>query len=218
MNTERVILKTVDNIEIVGIYRTPPDATHAAILLHMMPATKESWDAFSTALEEVGYASLAIDLRGHGESVMLGALDYKKFDDPQHQATWNDVEVAFSYLKEHGFKESDIVMLGASIGANLAIQALMNHPATPLAIALSPGVDYHGVKTDMAIANMHEQQRVVLMASDDDQESYIDVKKLHELNKEQTTVIEKHGAGHGTRMFENDSALIKEIISLLPEK
>ncbi|OGL97693.1 hypothetical protein A2318_03770 [Candidatus Uhrbacteria bacterium RIFOXYB2_FULL_45_11] len=213
---ERVVLKTEDDVEIIGTYRSPASPTHAAILLHMMPATKESWDAFATELENAHCASIAIDERGHGESTMNGTLDYHAFDESQQQAKIHDVEAAFAYLRSQGFKESDTVVVGASIGANLAIQFLTMHPQILGAIALSPGLNYRGVKTDGYISQLHAGQRVVLVASDDDDRaSAMSSRALHELNPSQTTLIEKHGLGHGTNMLEKDPELTKELIHLL---
>src|SRR3989338_9524623 len=117
---EYVSFITGDGVEIAGIYR-PGDGEKFAILLHMMPATKESWEAFTSILSEMGYASLAIDARGHGESTMNGTLDYQTFSDKQHQAKIDDVEAALTFLKDHGAAEEEVIVMGASIGANLAI-------------------------------------------------------------------------------------------------
>ena len=197
---ERVVLTTSDGKEIVGIYR-PGDGEKFAILLHMMPATKESWEPFADILSEMGYGSLAIDARGHGESTMNGLLNYKTFSDKQHQAKIEDVEVALSFLKDHGAAEEEVVVVGASIGANLAIQFLQKHPHIMSAIALSPGVDYHGVVSDVSIENLADEQRVLLMASSEDVYSFESIEELHELNRSQTSISRQSGAGHGTMMF-----------------
>lgn len=217
MNTERISLKTSDGIDIVGNYFASASSKKAAILLHMMPATKESWNAFATELDRVGYASIAIDERGHGESTMNGTLDYKQFSEAEQQSKIHDVEAAFAFLKEKGFEEQNIVLIGASIGANLVIQFLSEHASVPIGIALSPGLNYRGVKTDGFIRQLHDGQKIYLIASDDDdRESAASCRSLHELNPSQTTLFEKHGIGHGTNMFAKDATLIPFIISLLP--
>lgn len=213
--SERVVLTTTDGVEVVGIYRNTGQQK-IAILLHMMPATKESWNGFAARLLDTGYASLAIDERGHGESTMRGTLDYKKFTDEQQQAKRLDMEAAIAFAKEKGFGENQIVLIGASIGANLAIQALVEHPSIPVAIALSPGLDYHGVKTEFPIFKLDEHQLVVLVASNDDSESFESVRKLHEHNPTQTTLIERSGIGHGTHMTDKDSFLMDELLTKLP--
>ena len=63
---EHITLTTKDGMEIHGLYREVNQSQKAVLLLHMMPATKESWDGFATALQEKGITTLAIDERGHG--------------------------------------------------------------------------------------------------------------------------------------------------------
>lgn len=212
---ERIELTTSDGIKIVGLYRNL-HAKQAAILLHMMPVTKESWDVFAMELEKIGYASVAIDERGHGESTMNHTLDYKQFSEAEQQAKILDVESAFEFLKEKGFREEDIVLVGASIGANLTIQFLSEHSQVPFGIALSPGLNYRGVKTDEFIRQLHDGQRIVLVASDDDdRESVASCRALHEINPLQTQLIEKQNLGHGTNMFIADPELIQELLDEL---
>lgn len=212
---EKITLKTSDGIEIAGMYRYTGQQK-IAILLHMMPATKESWDSFAERLLSVGYASIAVDERGHGESTMNGKLDYKKFSDSEQRAKILDVEAAIEFAKQKGFDESKIVVIGASIGANLAIQSLVEHKNISTAVALSPGLDYHGIRTAPMMSKLHEGQKVVLVASDDDPESFDSVNVLKKQNQEQTILIERSGLGHGTRMTDRDSKLVEEIIMLLP--
>ncbi|MCX6714904.1 MAG: alpha/beta fold hydrolase [Candidatus Uhrbacteria bacterium] len=217
MDQEHITIRTADGIDIAGIYRTPENPRGAVILLHMMPAVKESWNNFSNELEKAGYTSVAIDERGHGESIMRGKLDYKKFTEAEQQAKILDVEAAFHFLQQHGFEESQIIVIGASIGANLAIQFAFEHAQIPFVIALSPGLNYRGVKTDGFITQLHEGQRVVLVSSDDDdRESAVSCMELHRLNPSQTIWIEKNSLGHGTSMFDKDPALMQDLILQLP--
>ena len=218
MNTlaDHVILVTSDKIEIAALYRRNNDQK-AAILLHMMPATKESWNSFAALLDRAGYASIAIDERGHGESTMQGTLNYQTFTEEQQQQKIRDVQAAFDYLVAEGFDEKNMVVIGASIGANLAIQFLSEHGTVPFAIALSPGLNYRGVKTDGFITQLHENQHVVLVASDDDdRDAAASIQTLHKLNFSQTSLVEKKNIGHGTTMFEKDPALMQELIQQLP--
>ena len=78
------------------------------------------------------------------------------------------------------------------------------------AIALSPGVDYHGVVSDVSIENLADEQRVLLMASSEDVYSFESIEELHELNRSQTSISRQSGAGHGTMMFLKKSELYCE--------
>lgn len=207
---EHITITTSDGVELAGIYRHS-DQKKIAILLHMMPATKESWDSIAQVLLERGYASLAIDMRGHGESDMGGTLDYKQFNEGQQQAKRFDLEAALDWVHVQGFDDTQTILIGASIGANLAIRALAEHPDLSLAIALSPGLNYCGVTTDDAIVKIRSNQKVVLVASDDDDRpSWDSVHELHRLNP-LTILIQRHGLGHGTNMTDQDSSLVQEI-------
>ena len=112
----------------------------------MMPEVRRSWIPLSTELNKVGVATLAIDLRGHGESVEIqkvgGAklkLDYEKFSDAEHQASRLDVDAAMNFLKSKGFLEENIVLAGASIGANLTLDAMYRYHKISRGVLLSPG-------------------------------------------------------------------------------
>lgn len=202
---------TSDGVEISGLY-DPSNEEKFVILLHMMPATKESWLPFMELLSQTGYGSLAIDLRGHGKSVNHGGLDYKTFSDKQHQKSLLDVEAAFEFLKDLGVEEEDIVVMGASIGANLAIQFLQQHPHVLGAIALSAGIDYRGVVTDVPIQDLEEDQKILLLASSEDEYAFESAVELQELCHGQTTFIKEKGLGHGTDLFVNKPELMDEVI------
>ena len=215
MTVETVHLKTEDQFEIVGTFRNA-DHERAAILLHMMPATKESWDAFAIELDAAGYASLAIDERGHGESTMNGTKSYKTFSDTEQQTKILDVEAAFTFLVEQGFEKEEIVVIGASIGANLAIEFLARHPEVKTVVALSPSLDYHGVLAEPPIESLSFNQKAILVASNDDEYSFDSCERLEEDHSSHTRLLRKFNLGHGTYMFENDPSLMKEIVAMLP--
>lgn len=212
--SERVSFTTSDGVEIVGDFY-PSHGKAFAILLHMMPATRESWKPFAAHLVEAGYSVLAIDERGHGESTMDGKLDYKTLSDEQQQAKIRDVEAAFIFLKGKDAQEANAVVIGASIGANLAIQFLAEHPEMKAAVALSPGLDYHGIVTEPLVSRLASGQRVLLVASDDDEESFASIRQLKKRNPAQAEVFERTGIGHGTAMFDKDPGLMNELVAWL---
>lgn len=136
---EKVSLVTADGVTIVGNYYNATGAK-AVLLLHQNGMDKSSWGDFPLALQARGFAVLAIDLRGYGESTQVVAtatsrpktLDYHQFADQDYfpAMTW-DIAAARKFLQAQGKTEQDIV--GASIGANLALAelALHNQPSDP---------------------------------------------------------------------------------------
>ncbi len=219
---EKIILTTQDNVRIVGNYYTSAEGVSqsAIILLHAMPATKESWDAFAIALQQKGFHVLAIDERGHGESTIQiledgtqKTLDYRKFSDEDHQAKKLDIAATRAFFEEKGIEGSRIFIGGASIGANLAIQYLAEHPECPAAFALSPGLNYHGVMTEQYAKNIKENQRLFLAAAKDDTHAAFQaVEKLAKEKTSQITVKTFDEGGHGTTLFSTHPELMEELV------
>lgn len=219
---QRIELTTEDGYKVVGLHRKASDSKGAVLFLHMMPATKESWDDFAEQLLQKGISSLAIDLRGHGESVMKGGerFDYREFEDEEHQASRQDVETAASWLKgQEGVNDRKLAVVGASIGSNLAIRHAYEHEDLLAAIALSPGIDYHGVLTEDAVAGLKPHQHLLIAVSTEDKLSHMSVKKLEVAGSPgKVKYVYLEAAGHGTTMFEKDPGFMQETLDWLMER
>jgi dienelactone hydrolase len=215
MSIERVTFKTQDNVTIVGDWYQSNKNDYAALLLHMMPAKRDSWRDFAFKLQEAQYATLAIDLRGHGESTNKNGieLNYKNFSDAEHQQTRLDVEASLKFLENKGFALEKIIVGGASIGANLTIEALAAHPQIKRGIALSPGLDYRGITTEDKVKKLNNTQKIFLAAGAEDEYSTQSVNALQKLTQNNSTLhLYTDNAGHGTTMFEKHPELMNELI------
>lgn len=213
MQSERVELNTHDKIAIIGDYY-PAKSSQGVLLLHMMPADRKSWAAFAGKLQKAGFTALAIDLRGHGES-KGGPDGYRSFSDAEHQASRLDVEAAAEFLKSKGV--SELHLAGASIGANLSLQYLSEHPETRSAILLSPGLDYRGVVTTPAMGRLAPERGVYLVAAEDDGYSRDSVRELSKNMREDSRHVLKifESGGHGTRLFEARPEFMDELVEWL---
>lgn len=220
---QSIELLTVDRIRIVGTWVTAPTTVGVAILLHALPSNKESWSLFQRALAQRGIASLAVDLRGHGES-KTGSdgrpMDYRSFGEEEQIASLNDVEAAYDWIRARGIDRETIVLVGASIGANLALRFLSEHPTIPAAALLSPGMDYHGVEIGDVIENIGSLQSVWMSASsEDDDASVVACNTLMEELQIETKVFKRLSrSGHGTALFDGDAALMGEIADWLRDR
>lgn len=214
---ERVTFATEDGVTIAGErYAGPSIDGPSALLLHMMPATKESWRPFAEALVARGFSHvLAIDLRGHGESTAGpggSKLFYKDFSDEEQQAKMKDVEAAVAWLEGMGVRKDRLLLAGASIGANLAIAYAAAYHEIPAVIALSPGLDYRGVTTGDKISALADHQRVHIAASTEDEYSFASMRSLAS-RRPGSTISELHDAGHGTTMFEREPVFMAETLA-----
>lgn len=213
-----ISFQTTDRVTIVGDWDAPSGATRAVLLLHMMPATRVSWAPLSQALNAAGFATLAIDLRGHGDSVTLRQaqgdirLNYKNFSDAEHQASRLDIDAAVNFLKLKGFAENNIAFIGASIGANLSLDALYRYNSTSRAVLLSPGLDYRGVKTESPMRQLGAHQKVWIVAAEGDEYSTKSSVTLQQLQKETATVTIFKGSDHGTTLFSSQPNLVPDIV------
>lgn len=216
-----VRLETADGVTLAGLYCRGSGRGPAALLLHMMPATKESWQALTPQLLRFGWTILAIDLRGHGQSVNgpgRTRLDYKLFEDADHQAKIHDVEAAMKWLADRaGVPASRMALVGASIGANLAIAYAAAHPEVPAVAALSPGLDYRGVTTPDKVGRFRPEQALLLAASAEDELSFATIGELAKL-KPDAVVKKFHGAGHGTGILESQPKFLVELAGWLNER
>lgn len=207
-----VRLVTADGMTIAASYTAPRAQSRGAVLLlHMMPATKKSYAEFSRMLAYRGFASLSIDFRGHGDS-QYGPDGYERFSDEDHQKKINDVEAGVAYLESKGFSANHVALVGASIGANFALQYAAAHPTIPAVVALSPGLNYRGVLTMPAIEGMPRSTRVYLAASSEDADSDATVEKLAERCLAKLSVKHFDGAGHGTTILDREPAFANELI------
>lgn len=214
-NMQKIIFLTSDGVKIIGNWFPIEGGAPAVLLLHMMPTTKESWNDFAAKLNAAGFSALAIDLRGHGESTEQNGkkFNYENFTDVEHQASSQDVDAALKWLKFQPVKEISII--GASIGANLAINAMARYKELKKGIALSPGLDYVGVETASVITKVRGDQLIYLFASKDDAYASDSVHQLNDLNKESTVVKIYEDAGHANHMFEKYPELMDELINWL---
>lgn len=223
---ETVNLTTEDGVNIIADWSLVsatsdqgPEIKTAVLLLHMMPVDRKSWTSLTEKLNTAGFATLAIDLRGHGESTKSasGLLDYKKFTDAEHQASRLDVIAAVNFLKEKGFEKRNIALIGASIGANLALDYLGRNEEIKTAVLLSPGLDYRGLVTQPIIGKLTPNQSVFMAVSEEDSYSFNSSKILAQATKIKKELKLFKDAGHGTAMFSKEPQLEQEIVDWLKQ-
>lgn len=236
---ESVAFTTQDNMRIAGHWYPVTEPKGWALLLHMMPAAKESYAALAEELQRRGIASLAIDFRGHGES-QGGQAGYVRFSDTEQQAKIHDVRAAVLWIDDHAEQSATLpkeygerppanyirprlVVVGASIGANLALQLFEEEPGLAGVVLLSPGLDYRGVKTDVIARTIrtHEardrtqQGRLspLLLAAGgvDDRYSTETVHALAQILEGRVKIRAFANAGHGTTMFKREPAFLTEV-------
>lgn len=214
---EKISFKTDDGVTIVGNYWNGGEG--AALLLHMMPATKESWNLFAEALHRAGYSVLAIDERGHGASTNGGRIDYKNFTDAEQQKKILDVRAADAWLGKDGKKLK--LVAGASIGANLALQYQVENNLPIATVLLSPGFNYRGIETKLLATKLKDPQRVFYAGAKlDGRSSGLTAAQMADELFTLSNISDKklfisESDKHGTDLFALEPQLMSEILNWL---
>ena len=177
----------------------------AVLLIHQAGGSQQDWEPLVPALHGAGYAVLTLDLRGHGSS---GGL-------PEWAQMPGDVQAALRQLSElPSVDPSRIVTIGASVGANLALNACADLVGCAATVALSPGLDYYGLATAPAIPRLRDRP-LLIAASENDNNNPADSMMLDSLATSDHQLIVYPAAGHGTQMLAAQPELAARIVEWL---
>lgn len=166
-----VSLTTEDGVRIAGTLYKNRTATKGVILLHQLGGDGSQWNAFVPDL--AAYTVLTVDLRGHGSS----QGDWTQFTEQDFSNMVLDVKAAKEFLASEG--NTRVAVIGASIGANTAINFAAQHGADSV-VALSPSFDYRGIRTQDSITRYTGP--LLLVTASGDAQSYGDTQRLYELS------------------------------------
>ncbi len=98
-------------------------------------------------------------------------------------------------------------MIGASIGANLSLQYLARYPEFKKAVLLSPGLNYRGLRGEALAKKLRGDQRVLVVASKDDERSGGNATEAAQAifealaAKEASDILIYEDGGHGTDLL-----------------
>lgn len=200
-----VKFETEDHVEIVGDYYMPAhEAVPApvAILLHMYRSDRSSWAPLIPHLQRAGFAVLAFDLRGHGQSGGAKAAELRKqvveHDPIVVRDMHYDLEAARRWVATRPeIDQARVALIGASIGSTIAIIDAAKDRSVDVVVAMSPGTGYSGLDTTLPMLNI--RPRPVLLTATGYERKSCD--GLARLNPGATEKIIGEMTAHGTRMF-----------------
>jgi esterase/lipase len=196
-NMEKINFTTSDGWKIVANYYPSPG--DAVILLHKFSSDKSEYLSFANELNQKGYAVLALDFRGHGESIFKNGqkVSWQSFSNLDFVDMTKDVAAAREWLTNKGYDSFAIV--GASIGANTALNYGVTDAAVKTIVLLSPGLEYKGIVTNQTIRNCTKP--IFIVASNEDTYSARSATVLYESAQGKKEIKLYDNAGHGASMF-----------------
>jgi pimeloyl-ACP methyl ester carboxylesterase len=140
-------LKTFDLVELHASFDLPvgvPAPIPAVLLLHGYGENRFVWKEFANELLGRGWAVMALDLRGHGESRLKNQRPIEASTDWRtnlHEFPV-DLDPALDWLKSRARVDNKrIVVIGFDVGANLALIASGRFHEVRTVVAIKPNLD-----------------------------------------------------------------------------
>ena len=199
-----------DGMLVTGALHLPEKTpAPAVLLLPMMSRTLHDWDQAAARLADSGIAALAIDFRrnGGGKPTGAGAGEAGAFSD-----LVLDAEAARAYLSARPeIVPGRVGLLGASLGANVAVLVAGNDPTIPTMALLSASLEYRGLYLEQALRK-YGQRPVLLVASSEDPYALRSARQAVTMGDGPRELRVLSGAGHGTVMLSRDPDLISALV------
>ena len=183
------------------------DKSPGVVLVHMLSRHKGDWHGLPDRIREAGITALTIDLRGHGGS--SGSPSDLK-------AMVQDVRAAAQWLAARPNVRPDaIAIVGASLGASLALLAAADAPLVRAIGLVSPSLDYRGLRTDTALVKRIGARPIWLAASTEDP---LALRTVRDFAAEPSGAREQHissVAAHGTVLLDRDGDVARALVDWL---
>lgn len=218
---ERVSFETRDGVTLVGTLRAGGEpSAPAVVLVHQLSSTRAEWEPIVAGLSEVpGMTTLAIDMRGHGESTAGAAgttLDWHDFDRERWPDTRLDVIAAIDFLAARGdLRPSRFVAVGSSIGSSAVLAAAAEDTRIERVALLSPGRAYHGFDAITPVPALGARPLLAVAA----QREASAVETAQQMARIATTgrEIVYAGGNHGVRILEEAPQMKDDLVAFLRE-
>lgn len=213
-NVSDITIVTEDDVTLKGTYYAAAEPGPAVLFVHMCrsDADRTTWAEVATELISAGIHSLAIDLRGYGES--SGAeppfTTMANFISFWRTTGMNDIEAAHRFLNSQpGVLPQKIGYAGASCGVFIGIEAAQRFSNISALALLSGPFD------DGAAATLSSLGAIPVLgaSSEGDTRSYQAMKRVFlETTNEHSRNIQFKGDAHGTDMFKQQPDLSGEMV------
>jgi len=234
-NTSHVVdIKSADGTILKASYFASPKPGPGVLLFHQSNRTRKSWNDVARQLANAGINTLAVDMRGHGET----GGKYDNWNDPnreQAKQQWQaDIDAAFQYLISQSGVNRDVIGLGGAgvLGVDNSVQTARRHPDQIKSLVLLSGETF---RDGLQFLRQASQLPELFVASDNDE--YPPTRQAMELlyvmasspSKKFVHYSEMHDApwrwyepadvgkvpatgGHGTDLFEHHRELLAMIV------
>lgn len=209
-----VAFQASDGLLLSADYYAPPNHRGPAplvILLHGHGMTRECWQPLVQPLRDGGFAVLALDLRGHGESATESTRNGMRDRDPLVVADIHrDLRAAYDWLAhQEGVDRARFALVGADLGGSAALRYATRDRSVDAIVCLSPAPDAMGIDTRSDLPKL--RGRAILLVSGKDSAAARGLARLASGAK----CLTGDGEGQGVELLDQDARLAASIVKFL---
>jgi pimeloyl-ACP methyl ester carboxylesterase len=214
-----VTFATPDGVTISATLRIGERGTTPIILVHQLGSTRAEWEPLVVKLAAQGWTSLAIDLRGHGESTAgtgpsPRTYAYSSFREADWRDTQRDVRAALDFLAgREEIAAQSAVLIGSSIGGTACLAAAADDPRAVRVAVLSPGRAYRGFDAIIPASKLGERELLILRAQDEAMTQ--ETGEVLDRIASHSTLRLVPGASHGVAMFADDPTQLDALVDFV---
>ena len=175
----------------------------AVVLVPMLGRPRDDWQVVAQRFADANISALAIDL----PAAVLPA-------DPAELTGWHAaILAAVAYLagRPGDVRPAAIGVVGASLGANLAVVAAAADPAIRSIALISPSLDYRGLRIEAPLTD-YAARPALLMASVHDPYAARSVRALAQGAPGIREVRWSNVPAHGTALLARDAELTRSLV------
>jgi len=206
-NSRIVVITAADGQKLRGLLdRGAGEHGAGVVLLPMYRQTKETWQPLLKVLNERGITTLALDLRGHGDSrTAPDGTDLSRLVAARDPDLFNrmhlDAEAAIRYLSGQGVAAERIGLVGASVGCSVALDTITRgEVSVRAAVVMTPGRDYLGIPTMAQIENWPGIPLLILSSEEELERGAGPISRQLQGKGAELRIFAGEGI-HGTNMF-----------------
>lgn len=181
--------------------------TRALVLVHGGQFNKESWAPQAKQLQAAGFAVMAIDLRGYGQSHGPGDKD------PEDSPLDKDVLAAVRYLHAHGAKTVSIVggSMGGSAAGDASIQSRPGEIDRVVMLGAAPNLPAEKLKSPALFIVARDD------TEGDDALRLPGIQKQYDKAPQPKKLVVVEGSAHAQFLFKTDQGdrVMREILDWL---
>lgn len=209
--------KTSDGARIEATLLTTKDAPAkpGLVFVHMWARDRNTWWGLPEYLASYGYSSIAMDLRGHGNSNLPNSKYRYTTDDKRksYKNSYLDVIHAIDILNEQAsVVKNQLILLGASLGCPIGVNAAKERKHDFIGmIHLSPSIIYFDVNCRKALKELSHLPNYVIAEATD--ASFSNAIAFLNISNHYKTFYRLHKTGHGTNILFHDLGIPTVILS-----